>query len=100
MRVPAGFLGGKIVFERLFIETPHATEEIEFVGCDADAHAVFAEGHGALGSEAGASAKDIGRYALACAVRAGRDRRQPIGALNSILRPPLLYAQYRHAQVA
>jgi len=52
------------------------------------------------GPETGASARISAGYALARAIRPGRDRRQQVGALNPILRARLFHVQNCHTQVA
>ena len=70
VHAPAGFLGGKIIFESLLIETAHATEEVNFIRGAGETHVVLIVGDGP------ARAVDVAGRPLACDARAGRNRRQ------------------------
>ncbi|MOA03057.1 hypothetical protein D3C78_1225400 [compost metagenome] len=90
----ACFFGGEVLLQRLFAQAANATEQVEFVGADADSGGVGA------GDARLAGLRCTGRNPLTAAAGIGRYRREQVGALDAVLSRIGVDVQGRDTQVA
>ncbi|MNS46381.1 hypothetical protein D3C72_788760 [compost metagenome] len=93
LRAAAAFFSGEVLLQRFFVQAANPTEQVEFIGADANSCRVGTgdAGFAGLGS--------ISRKPLTAAAAIGRDGREQIGTGDAVLSRERVDVQGRDTQV-